>query len=230
MVRYVSTLFHDSFKQSVNVGHGDRNSIVLEKDNGDIHYLDSKSLESLLHASETGCICTIAFVSACHSEEAGRKFVAAGVKHVVCVKQNEMVSDSSSLTFAKLFYSALFQGKTVKSAFDIALSTVIADESSHRPVLGHINPIANHQPVNQHGNIHHPQPTAVSNHNTISAKYVLLPTDSAHDEVLFTPQYSPENSLPSIFVDETKRDCTNHCDRPPSKFVSRNHEMQLGKS
>jgi len=207
-------------------GHGDRNSIILERDNGDVHYVDSKSLEDLLQANDTGCICSVAFVSACHSEEAGKKFVSAGVRHVVCVKESEFVSDSSSLTFAKLFYSALFQGKSVKSSFDIGLRTVMVDESVNRQHHVPLSPRPADTSMNSSNQHNHPAP----NHDLfcqVTAKYLLLPVDSLHDDIIFPPQHIFDDQQ-YMFIDETKRLTINHCDHPPSKFISRKVDMQLG--
>lgn len=166
-----------------------------------MHCLDAKSLESILNASGMGLQCTVVFVSACYSEEVGRRFIAAGVKHVICVKQTEIISDTSSLTFAKLFYTALFQGKSVRVSFDIALNTVIADESNSRHIPGSIS-----------------SPVIPSN----EPKFILLPSDTAHDDIIINPRLMQLG----LFIDESDVSSINHCDKPPSKFVSRNLELQ----
>jgi uncharacterized protein YceK len=148
-----------------------------------------------------GLQCTIVFVSACYSEEVGRRFIAAGVEHVICVKQTEMISDSSSLTFAKLFYTALFQGKCVRVAYEIALNTVIADESSSRHTAGSIS-----SPIIK----------------STDPKFILLPSDVDHEDVIINPRMMPQGH----FIDESDTSSINHCDKPPSKFVPRNLELQ----
>jgi hypothetical protein len=47
------------------------------------------------------------FVSACHSEEAGKAFVDAGVPHVVAVRWDTPISDKASQVFSKQFYLSL---------------------------------------------------------------------------------------------------------------------------
>ena len=59
------------------------------------------------------------FVSACHSQLAGKAFVDAGVPHVVCVKKEAELRDSAALAFTRAFYEALVVGHTVASSFSI---------------------------------------------------------------------------------------------------------------
>ena len=69
------------------------------------------------------------FISACHSDQAGEAFVAAQVPHVVCVRREAQLQDKAACAFADQFYFALFRGKTVQSAFDIAKQAVSNDPS-----------------------------------------------------------------------------------------------------
>ena len=68
-------------------------------------------------------------MSACHSAEAGRAFVAAGVPHVVAVRLDSKVLDKSAMQFSQVFYAHLLAGDTVREAFDTADRTVRASRN-----------------------------------------------------------------------------------------------------
>lgn len=106
-------------------GHGFPGILAFENGRGEVHRLDAESLKTLFAAG--GVQTKIVFVSACHSEAAGRKFVEAGVPHVIAL--NNRVSDSSSRIFAQNLYFSLFRGKkTVREAFEIASNMVMVSE------------------------------------------------------------------------------------------------------
>mmetsp|Transcript_16859 Transcript_16859/g.25367 ORF Transcript_16859/g.25367 Transcript_16859/m.25367 type:complete len:1026 (+) Transcript_16859:137-3214(+) len=105
-------------------GHGIPGILAFENGRGEVHRLDADSLKTLFSAG--GVQTKIVFVSACHSEAAGRKFVEAGVPHVIAV--NNRVSDSSSRIFAQNLYFSLFRGKTVQESFEIASNMVMVTE------------------------------------------------------------------------------------------------------
>ena len=71
----------------------------------------------------------LVFVSACHSVQGGEAFVAAGVPHVVAVRREAQLQDKAACAFADAFYFALFKGKSVQQAFDIARQAVSNDPS-----------------------------------------------------------------------------------------------------
>jgi hypothetical protein len=48
-------------------------------------------------------------VATCHSEFVGKIFQGAGVKHVICIIQNQTVLDITAITFSRHFYSKVFQ-------------------------------------------------------------------------------------------------------------------------
>ena len=49
------------------------------------------------------------FISSCHSEGIGKVFFENGVKHVICIRQDEQVSDEVANIFANQFYELLFK-------------------------------------------------------------------------------------------------------------------------
>ena len=46
----------------------------------------------------------LVFISACHSEMIGQKFIDMGVEHVVCVKKDDKVIDNIAVKFTDRFY------------------------------------------------------------------------------------------------------------------------------
>jgi hypothetical protein len=106
-------------------GHGSADILAFENGRGEVLRFEGESLRSLFSAG--GVQTKVVFVSACHSEMAGRKFAEAGVEHVIAL--NNRVTDNSSRIFAQNFYISLFRGKkTVQEAFDIASNMVMVME------------------------------------------------------------------------------------------------------
>lgn len=97
-------------------GHGDKQYLPFEN-NGEPQWFDVKQIKDLIE-SEGGASFKFVFVSACHSENAGQTFAAAGVPHVVCCRQESELKDSAALAFTRQFYLSLAVGNTVKEAFD----------------------------------------------------------------------------------------------------------------
>jgi hypothetical protein len=92
-----------------------------------MHGLDAERLKRIVSAGGGAQSVKFVFVSACHSESAGRAFVGAGVPHVIAVKMEAQVADRSSQTFMHQFYLALLVGHTVKASFEIAKEAVFSD-------------------------------------------------------------------------------------------------------
>ncbi|TYZ57779.1 hypothetical protein PybrP1_003238 [[Pythium] brassicae (nom. inval.)] len=79
----------------------------------------------------------LVFVSACHSESVAEAFVSVGVPHVVVVSKDDKVLDRKAMEFANAFYTALFAGHAVATAFAIGhvqadIATVPADAAAGR--------------------------------------------------------------------------------------------------
>ena len=122
-------------------GHGVKNSVQilgteasLRKDEGDFlifetrkgyaELVSEKMLADLLKQCKTEI--ELVFVSSCHSELIGHIFFNAGVSHVICIKEEEKISDEASITFAKAFYQSLFtiNNKSIWDAFKAAKQSV----------------------------------------------------------------------------------------------------------
>eukprot|EP00903_Cladosiphon_okamuranus_P015149 g14007.t2 len=112
-------------------GHADDNYLAFESsvetECGVAEPLEVGHLKSIF---EVGGVKTkLVFISSCCSEDSGKAFVAAGVPHVVAVKNGQSIQDQAALQFSILFYEALINdgGRyTVREAFEAALRTVDA--------------------------------------------------------------------------------------------------------
>lgn len=80
-------------------GHGIRNALIFESDTdvGKSCKLPASKLKNLISAGkatkspkhEMDPNLKLVFISACHSEDAGKAFMHAGAKHVVCVRKSQ---------------------------------------------------------------------------------------------------------------------------------------------
>ncbi|CAI2381433.1 unnamed protein product [Moneuplotes crassus] len=116
------------------------NTSMLFKEKGNVLFLEDSTaladyyyqteLEALVKARKTNF--EVVFVSSCQSEFAGRIFLNAGAKHVICIRQADKVDDLASLKFSSVFYEHLFgKAMSVCEAFDI----------SQKVVKSEINPV-----------------------------------------------------------------------------------------
>eukprot|EP00501_MAST-03F_sp_TOSAG23-6_P001735 GSMAST32.ASY1.ANO1.1811.1 assembled CDS len=106
-------------------GHGHPDFLSFEDGRGGVHAVDVSVLGAIFAAggkTETELV----LVSACYSRRAGDAFVAAGIRHVVCVNVDARVRDRAALTFTRAFYLALIAGKTVSESFDIGRVAVLS--------------------------------------------------------------------------------------------------------
>ena len=80
--------------------------MLLEDWSGKSHYFFEEDLKALVDISKNKF--EVVFVSSWHSEFAGKVFLNAGAKHVICIRGEEQISDKASLLFSKVFYETLF--------------------------------------------------------------------------------------------------------------------------
>jgi DNA polymerase III delta prime subunit len=113
-------------------GHGLSHCLVFEDNCGSMHAVSADSLRKLVVAGQGAQGLQFVFVSACHSEQAGKSFVEAGVKHVIAVKKEAQVTDQASQIFTKNFYLSLLVGHTVQDAFDTAQAAVKSHHTTKR--------------------------------------------------------------------------------------------------
>ena len=123
----------------IDRGGSQRTRLAFEDGLGGTHALEVEKLTDLVAAGaevEDGRPpLDFVFVSACHSDQGGEAFVAAGVPHVVCVRREAQLQDKAACAFADALYFALFKGKTVQQAFDIARQAVSNDPSIRQAEL-----------------------------------------------------------------------------------------------
>ena len=67
--------------------------MVFENDDGTAYYLTEQRLKDLLYSSEN--MIEFVFVASCHSEKTARLFHKIGVKHVICIKEDERINDKA---------------------------------------------------------------------------------------------------------------------------------------
>jgi hypothetical protein len=138
-------------------GHGVPESLVFEDDHGAGRLLKPGQLGELVKLGASSSL-KLVFVSACMSEAAARAFVAAGVRHVVAVRHETPVLDSSARSFAEAFYRALLHARaSVREAFDAGCTAVGHSDAHSRNGLSELE----------------------------RTKYLLLPEDADHTERLF---------------------------------------------
>jgi len=89
------------------IGHGSQNTIALEDNCSLLKPLTAEILSKYLPAGSCLDNPKIVFINACHSEGVGKVFKRAGVKFVICVKQNEMIDDVVAKEFSTQFYRNL---------------------------------------------------------------------------------------------------------------------------
>ena len=68
-------------------------------------YLVKNNLKTILKQCKTNV--KVAVVLSCHSEFICDIFYNAGIKHVICIKEEYDISDSASIVFASTFYKLL---------------------------------------------------------------------------------------------------------------------------
>jgi tetratricopeptide (TPR) repeat protein len=105
-------------------GHGNEEFLLFEDEKGGSQLLDKNYIKKVF--GQTKCT-ELAVVSACHSEPIARLLIEAGVKYAVAIRQDFPVLDFAAIAFAAKFYAALFKGRSIKNAFDIAKLAVEGD-------------------------------------------------------------------------------------------------------
>jgi hypothetical protein len=102
--------------------HGHPDYLALENGCGDMQALPVEDLRRFIAIG--GGNLQVVFVSACFSRRAGEAFIAAGIKHVVCCRQDQKFRDVAAAEFAKNFYRALACKKSLRQAFYLAKEAV----------------------------------------------------------------------------------------------------------
>lgn len=114
--RILHLIFHSSAEQD--------HFIILEDRLGKAHVLRSSDLHRLLTGGQDQQNIALVFLNSCHSFTLGKHFIDAGVRHVICVRDEDTVRDESCLLFASHFFKALRAGKSVKDAFDCGVTVL----------------------------------------------------------------------------------------------------------
>jgi len=104
--------FHTSSDQSQRV--------FLEDIHGKAHVLTVQEFRNLVtngQPLESRRAIRLVFISSCHSYALGQDLAAAGFRHVVCIRSEDSVLDTSCLIFERHFFTALGTGSCVQQAF-----------------------------------------------------------------------------------------------------------------
>jgi hypothetical protein len=178
-------------------GHGHPQYLFIENDYGGGQILlVNEDLMAWIRAG--GNSLKFVFVAACHSRSAGEAFVEAGVEHVVCCEKDALLlSDVAAMIFARDFYRALANGRTVQQAYNLAINGVMHAPELRRTGLD-------------------PQ--------TEAKKFVLLPEGGSHDISLFPGPITPKRASPlkSTSINGLQ---SSSLPLPPENFVGRELEM-----
>jgi hypothetical protein len=110
--------------------------LYFEDNKGKLDKFDLERLNGLLKPTgDEKSQIEIVFVSACHSEAVANVFKEAKVPAVICVHSATKVLDEAAQKFAKIFYNALLDGKSLAYSFEQAKRVVSAsiDQNSKVP-------------------------------------------------------------------------------------------------
>lgn len=99
---------------------------ILEDGEGKAHLVALSDFQILLAQvqGQRHLSIMLTFLSACHSQKLGEYFIAAGVRHVICIKDGAEVRNRSCQSFAYHFFHALCIGHTVKDAFKCGVAAL----------------------------------------------------------------------------------------------------------
>lgn len=114
-------------------GHGaGANGLVLENDAGEWQLVGNEPLAELFRILQNGIDCVV--LNACFSQ-AQAEAIAKYVPYVLGM--NIAIGDLAAIEFAKGFYGALFEGKSVKDSFDLGKNQIDLKNipESQTPVL-----------------------------------------------------------------------------------------------
>ncbi|CDW71451.1 UNKNOWN [Stylonychia lemnae] len=136
----------ENFGRRFKQRQADGNYLLFETEDGEGELVSEKTLSEFIHSSNTKL--EFVFVASCYSEFAGKIFLNAGAKHVICVKSGQQIADLAVITFSKSFYHSVFsQTMTICDAFNMAQKqvqvkygtgesnkfSILINEESHSP-------------------------------------------------------------------------------------------------
>lgn len=113
---------------SLHCAVADEPLLFLEDGSGKAHVVRSSELRELLTRGQHQQHIHIAFLNACHSLAVGIDLIGAGVRHVICVRDENDVRDRSCQLFARDFFGALRAGRTVREAFDCGVAILACNQ------------------------------------------------------------------------------------------------------
>lgn len=197
-------------------GHGPpEKKLKVEDNHGRLQDIQAQRIKQAILMSDNKL--KLVFVSTCYSEHVAQAFCDAGVEHVVAVHSKVQILDEMATRFASAFYEHLIARHcTVGKAYnDSQMELILRDEidcccrhEGHTeecicPMCSISRCCTTHhslQYCKQHISISCCAPDVPHQH---SDKFLLLPKESTHDEVIFPindpcVEYGPSETLISV--------------------------------
>jgi hypothetical protein len=100
------------------------NILLMEDRHGQAHVMEASKLHQLLVSGQPWQNISLVVLNACHSLSLGMHFIAAGVPHVICVRDDCTVRDKSCQLFGVHFFSALHACRSVRDSFDCGVAVL----------------------------------------------------------------------------------------------------------
>lgn len=83
--------------------------MLFENRDGEGQILTEKELTGIMQRTQVDLEFVV--VASCYSEFAGKVFLNAGARHVVCIKSGNAIADVSVILFSKTFYKNVYSQK-----------------------------------------------------------------------------------------------------------------------
>lgn len=92
--------------------------LCFEANNGELYEFYSENLLEIIRNVKLKI--KLVIVNTCHSEEVANIFAQAGVPCVIAIQTELQSTDSVARKFSNIFYDQIFDGKSIKDAFELA--------------------------------------------------------------------------------------------------------------
>jgi len=105
--------------------------LFLEDGHGKAHVIKAMDIKTILSQGTHRQNVRLVVLNACHSLAIGLHFINAGVRHVICVRDDDEVRDESCCLFARDLFAALRAGRSVQEAFDCGRAVLACSQEPH---------------------------------------------------------------------------------------------------
>jgi hypothetical protein len=107
-------------------GHGYRQGIAIEKNNGEVHTINDSALKKLFQMFKDNVECVI--LNACYSENQAR-IISENDIYVVGIKDS--IDDKEAIDFSVGFYQSIGAGKDIEFSYNIGITILISKTDNH---------------------------------------------------------------------------------------------------